>query len=162
MTVFVLFIFEVVEEKNLYTQQQGKLVDDSDDSEDDLSDDDSNEDTDSHRKKISAEARFTRRFTQYYDLIGCHFPVLLRLRELAKLNAISAILRSIYNSLEEKKSQLTPPRDAVQNILEDLRRAVTYPICTASKVRVVFIFFNLKVCLKYFTRFFSLKFHTCI
>lgn len=113
-------------------------MDDLDDSEDDLTDDDSEEESEnessSPRKKISAEARFARRFTQFYDLIGCHFPVLLRLRELAKLNAILAILKSIYQSLKEKKQQLTPPRDTVRKVLEDVKREITYPICTQSNV----------------------------
>lgn len=123
-------------------------MDDSDDSEDDLDDDDSDEEadnaSDSPKKKISAEARFTRRLTQYYDLIGCHFPVLLRLRELAKLNAISTILKGVYRSLEEKKETLTPPIDAVEKVLKDLKRQITYPICTESKVsKSIFeIFFN--------------------
>lgn len=139
-------------------------MDDSDDSEGDLTDEDSEYETDAEsnesegdltggdsedesnnepilpKKKISAEARFARRFTEYYDLIGCYFPVLLRLRELAKLNAISEILRDIYRSSEEKKQKLIPLRDAVRKMLEDVRREITYPICTESKVRAISIY----------------------
>lgn len=118
------------------------MVDDSDDSEDDLTDEDSEDEgkaeSDSPRKKISPEARFARRFTQYYDLIGCHFPVLLRLRELAKLNVISTILRSFYDRLEEEKSKLPQFCAAVRKMLNGLRRRITFPICTPSKVSVAF------------------------
>lgn len=120
--------------------EQGELVDDFDESEDELTDD---SDTDTElsppAKKISAEARFTRRLTQYYDLIGCYFPVLLRLRELAKLSAVYAILKNTYNALEESKKQLTPmdSHNDVQNMLENIKSQITYPICTESKVSII-------------------------
>lgn len=129
-------------------------MDDSDDSEDDLTDDDGDDEAEFHqqrqqdsdnesnssKKKISPEARFTRRFTQFYDLLGCYFPVLLRLRELVKLNAISRILKQVHRGLEKQKRELTPPRGTVREILVDIRHKITYPICTESKVSVEFIF----------------------
>lgn len=122
------------------SEQQGELVDDFDDSEDELtddSDDESDKELNPPKKKISAEARFTRRLTQYYDLIGCYFPVLLRLRELAKLSAISAILRNTYDALEESKKEVTVPRNDIESMLESVRRQITYPICTESKVSII-------------------------
>lgn len=124
-------------------------MDDSDDSEDELtddSDDESEKELSSPKKKISAEARFTRRLTQYYDLIGCYFPVLLRLRELAKLSTIYMILKNTYDTLEESKKQLTP-RDShndVQSMLENTRRQITYPICTDAKVSIIPILYQNK------------------
>lgn len=119
--------------------QQGELVDDFDDSEDELSDDSENgsdEELIPPRKKISPEARFTRRLSQFYDLIGCYFPVLLRLRELAKLSAISMILKNTYHSLEASKKQTTVSRNEVRCSLESIRSQITYPICTESKVSI--------------------------
>lgn len=116
-------------------------MDDLDDSEDEISDDDSEDETDkelsSSKKKISSEAQFTRRLTQYYDLIGCYFPVLLRLRELAKLSAISIILKNTYNALEEGKKNVIVPRNDSRNMLENIRRQINYPICTESKVNII-------------------------
>lgn len=89
------------------------------------------------KKKISAEAQFTRRLTQYYDLIGCYFPVLLRLRELVKLSAISMILKNTYRALEEMKKNVAVPRNDIQNMLESIRRQITYPIYTESKVMTI-------------------------
>lgn len=112
--------------------------DDFDDSEDELSDDgddDSDAELSPPKKKISAETRFTRRFTQYYDLIGCYFPVLLRLRELAKLSAISMLLKRTYRALEELKKQVSAPRNDIQNMLDDIGRQLTP--CTESKVSVL-------------------------
>lgn len=116
-------------------------MDDFDDSEDELTDDSEDESgqgkMSQSKQKISPEARFVRRLTQYYDLIGCYFPVLLRLRELAKLSAISMILKNTYNHLEETKKQLTVPRDGINSMLENIKRQITYPICTASMVSIV-------------------------
>lgn len=115
-------------------------MDDFDDSEGELSDDSddgSDEELSPPRKKISPEARFTRRLSQFYDLIGCYFPVLLRLRELAKLSAISMILKHTYDALEESKKQVTvPPKNEVRCLLESIRSQITYPICTESKVSI--------------------------
>lgn len=131
---------------------EDELVDDSDDREDDFTDEGSEGESDNDledesnnepvlpKKKISAEARFTRRFTEYYDLIGVHFPVLLRLRELAKLSAISKILRDISRSSEVEKQLLIRLRDSVRKTLTDLGRVITYPICTESKVKALLIF----------------------
>lgn len=130
---------------------EDELVDDSDDSEAYRTDEGSEGETDNDledesnnepvlpKKKISAEARFTRRFTEYYDVIGVHFPVLLRLRELAKLSAISQILRDISRSSGEKKQRLILLRDSVRKKLTDLERVITYPICTESKVKSLLI-----------------------
>lgn len=139
--------------------QQGEFVDDFDDSEDELTDDsadesdeeiESDDEPNEPSKKISDEARFARRLTQFYDLIGCHFPVLLRLRELAKLSAISMILKSNYNTLEEAKKQLTVTQSEVEDILGNIRRQITFPICTESKVRPLFHISNIFCKLKPF------------
>lgn len=124
---------------NGFYSQQGELVDDFDDSEDELTDDsedESDKEINRSKKKISAAARFARRLTQYYDLIGSIFPVLLRLRELAKLSAISTILKNIYIKLEESKTEVTVPRNDVNRMLDDIRSQITYPICTESKVSI--------------------------
>lgn len=131
-------------------------MDDFDDSEDELtddSDDESDEGLNQTEKKISAEAKFARRFTQYYDLMGCYFPVLLRLRELAKLSAICMILKNTYQTLEDAKKQVTVTQTEVQKILENIRRQITYPICTESKVRIVlnvYLLNSYNACKQYF------------
>lgn len=124
------------------------MVDDSDDSEDDLTDDSGEEEDECDeeippRQKISAEAQFARRLTQYYDLIGCHFPVLLRIRELAKLNAISKMLQGTYHMLEEKKRELTISRDKIHDLLVSIRREITYPVCTEDRVSISTSYFHL-------------------
>lgn len=123
-----------------YIIQQGELVDDFDNSEDELTDDsenESDEELNQSKKKISSEAKFARRFTQYYDLMGCYFPVLLRLRELAKLSAIAMLLKNTYHALEEAKEQVTVTRTEVQDMLENIRRQIDYPVCTETKVSVI-------------------------
>lgn len=120
-------------------------MDDFDDSEDELTDDsedESDNELSTPKNKISSEARFTRRLTQYYDLIGCYFPVLLRLRELAKLSAISMILKNTHHTLEEEKKKTTVARKDIENMLENIRHQITYPICTENKVSLIVLILN--------------------
>lgn len=148
----ITFIFKNYENLSTFSQQ-GELVDDSDTSEDELtdeSDDESDIEPNSSKKKISTEARFTRRLTQYYDLIGCYFPVLLRLRELAKLSVISMILKNTHHALEETKNKFVVPRNDVQNILEHYRRQIIYPVCTESRVSIIITILNRKMVLRNF------------
>ena len=69
-------------------------------------------------EKLSPEKRFAMNFTKYYDEIGFYFPILLRLRELLKLSAISIFINNILN---QEKQQIINYRKQLFHIFDACR-----------------------------------------
>ncbi|XP_037034591.1 uncharacterized protein LOC119073310 isoform X2 [Bradysia coprophila] len=97
----------------------------------------------------SAENQFARAFTKHYDEIGKYFPVLLRLKELAKIGAIRKHLGAVLGNSRTSIDALTT-RDESSEILKSINHCVEttitsfrdrernppHPIYTEEKVKM--------------------------
>lgn len=112
--------------------EQGKLVDEVD--EEDSNDDGEDLDDELLRRnsvdemRISPEQLFADKFTEHYDEIGEYFPVLLRLKELLKMSAITTILRHRYSIIEGSKMTDKNEYERVDSLLKDIRNDIGYPV----------------------------------
>lgn len=60
------------------------------------------QDTEEDDDPNSPEAKFAADLTSHYNEIGLHFPMFARLRELAKLQLLGIVLRSVLDDMNEK------------------------------------------------------------
>lgn len=79
------------------------------------------QDTEHDTDPESPEAKFADDLTSHYNELGLHFPMFARLRELAKLQLIGIILRSILDEMKEKADGkgVEVPREMLTNIQRD-------------------------------------------
>jgi hypothetical protein len=125
----------VVKKHLMKYNSDGVLVDDEDDEDTDLEEEYDGDGNDKERKKkTSSEKQFAKDFTENYEEIGKCFPVLLRLRELLKLGAVSTILRSIWRNKQDAIKKLQTDKKPITDVLRKIRRKVKYPVNTNSKV----------------------------
>jgi hypothetical protein len=126
----------VVKKHLMKYNSDGVLVDDEDTEHEEEHDE--NGDDKKRTKKISPEKQFAKDFTENYEEIGKYFPVLLRLRELLKLGAVSTILRLICRNKKDAIKKLQTDKKPIQDVLRKLRREVKYPVNTNSKVNEIY------------------------
>ena len=79
------------------------------------------QDTEHDTDPDSPEAKFADDLTSHYNELGLHFPMFARLRELAKLQLIGIILRSILDEMKEKADGkgVEVPREMLTSIQRD-------------------------------------------
>ncbi|XP_064390528.1 uncharacterized protein LOC135338358 [Halichondria panicea] len=107
----------IIRSHPLIPGEDGKLIDTTEDDDPD-----------------SPEARFAADMTEVYNELGLHFPMFLRLRQLAKLQVLGLFLRGILKGMKEKsegKGIVVPTellqeiqRDALQSAKEQLQRGL--------------------------------------
>ncbi len=95
--------------------REGKLIDTEED-----------EETDSY------EAKFAKLMTDEYEKLAQSFPLLARLSELIKLQAMAIFAQSIYRSRQETYENLSIPEKNIQAALTDLKKQTTYPQNTSA------------------------------
>lgn len=111
ITIFVDDIKMRVNQRLMVRDQFGKLIDAEIDDETD-----------------SKEAKFAKLMTDDYDTVGKAYPEFLRLKELAKLQALSLFAQSVYKNLQESSRTISLSWDKTENLLNDLRLQVEYPM----------------------------------
>ncbi|CAG0887913.1 unnamed protein product [Darwinula stevensoni] len=95
----------------------GELVDDCD-NDDDID------------AEMTPEKEFAADFSHFYDEIGGHFPVLLRLRELHKLGAVYMILKNFADNMEESKKSVVIDTEPIKRLLREMKSQIEYPMNT--------------------------------
>lgn len=117
----IIFTFgecEMAVKKHLMRyDRNGKLVD---------ADEDNNTD--------SPEAKFARFITKNYPRLVKCFPILERLQELTKINALSNLSKGVYDSMKASAKSFTIPLEKLDEILTDLNKQISYPQATDSNV----------------------------
>jgi hypothetical protein len=84
----------------------------------------------------SPESKFANLMTKEYDRIGRYFPELARLRELAKIQAMSVFAQSIHQSVQTHYNEINIPESKINTVLKELRAQVKeYPQSSDSNVR---------------------------
>ena len=78
-------------------------------------------DTEDDDDPDSPEAKFAADMTEVYDELGLHFPMFLRLKQLAKLQVLGLFLRGILEGMKEKANgqNVTVPEELYQRIRSD-------------------------------------------
>ena len=78
-------------------------------------------DTEDEDDPDSPEAKFAADMTEVYDELGLHFPMFLRLKQLAKLQVLGLFLRGILEGMKEKANgqNVTVPEELYQRIRSD-------------------------------------------
>lgn len=79
------------------------------------------------RKKKTPETIFAELMTAEYTNLSKSFPELARLKELAKLQAIAQFAWEIDLSIKAHSSSIKIDDQAIHNLLNELRKAITYP-----------------------------------
>ena len=81
------------------------------------------EDTDDKTDPDSPEAKFAADLTAHYNELGLHFPMFGRLRELAKLQMLGAVVRSVMEDMRGKANGVgvEVPRRLLTEIQQDAR-----------------------------------------
>ncbi len=81
------------------------------------------EDTDDKTDPDSLEAKFAADLTAHYDELGLHFPMFARLRELAKLQMLGVIMRSVLEDMRNRANGVgvKVPRRLLTEIEQDAR-----------------------------------------
>lgn len=117
----------------------GELVDDSEEDESDGDEEDVGNKKKPKKKRITAETEFANDFTECYDEVGNYFPILLRLRELMKLQSVFRILNNIFDSLETAKKELRMNLTTrYKEIFGDMRKKIPYPQNNSSNVNRIY------------------------
>ena len=82
------------------------------------------EDTDKDTDPESPEAKFADDLTAHYNELGLHFPMFARLRELAKLQLLGIILRSLMDDMKDKANGkgVEVPRELLTEIQHSARQ----------------------------------------
>lgn len=84
-------------------------------------------DTDRDDDTTSSEAKFAKLMTDKYEVLGTYFRELARLKELVKLQALSAIAQDRYQKMQEISASLCIPKKAIKAKLNHLRGLIDYP-----------------------------------
>ena len=81
------------------------------------------EDTEDKTDPDSPEAKFAADLTAHYNELGLHFPMFARLRELAKLQMLSPILKSVLEDMRSKANGVGVeiPRSLLTEIQHEAR-----------------------------------------
>lgn len=98
----------IIRSHPLIPGEDGKLIDTTEDDDPD-----------------SPEARFAADMTEVYNELGLHFPMFLRLRQLAKLQVLGLFLRGILKGMKEKsegKGIVVPQPNSYKKFSEMLYR----------------------------------------
>ena len=75
----------------------------------------------------SPQAKFAKLMTTKYSELGSYFPELARLAELAKLQAMSAMAKSVYMSMKQAASEVKASESKILKDLDGLRNCFTFP-----------------------------------
>ena len=84
------------------------------------------EDTEKDDDPDSPEAKFAADLTENYNELGLHFPMFLRLRELAKLQVLGLFLRGLLKNMNDKAEGkgVTVPDEVLHKIQRDALQSI--------------------------------------